>query len=86
MRSPSPRRACEAAHVSNAVGDVFDFPTNAACRGLAQCGFERSHVASVERLAHGRGVGWHVDEPDAGTRLHMEGQELLTDVHGTTRP
>ena len=44
---------------------------------------ERSHVGSVERLPHGRGVGRHEDEPDVGMRLHMEGQELLTDVHGT---
>ena len=80
----------EAAHASNAVGDVgnivgmmLDFPTNVACRGSTQRGIERSQVGSVERLAHGRGVGWHEDEPDVGMRLHMEGQELLTDVHGT---
>ena len=80
----------ETAHASNAVGDVgnvvgmvLDFPINVACRGSAQRGLERSHVGSVERLPHGRGVGRHEDEPDVGMRLHMEGQELLTDVHGT---
>ena len=77
-------------HASNAVGDagnvvgmVLDFPTNVACRESAQRGLERSHVGSVERLAHGRGVGRHVVEPDVGIRLPTEGQELLTDVHGT---
>ena len=62
---------------------MLDFPTNVACRGSAQRGLERSHVSSVEWLAHSRGVGRHADEPDVGMRLHMEGQELLTDVHGT---
>ena len=52
-------------------------------RAEDQRGLERSHVSSIERLAHGRGVGRHEDEPDVGMRLHMEGQELLTDVHGT---
>ena len=41
------------------------------------------HERSVKRLAHGRGVGRHVDEPDVGMRLHMVCQELLTDVRGT---
>ena len=51
-------------HASNAVGDagnvvglVLDFPTNVTCRVPAQCGLDGSHVGSVERLAHGRGVG-----------------------------
>ena len=69
--------------VGNVVGMVLDFPTNVARRGSAQWGLEWPHVSSVERLAHGRGVGWHEDEPDVGMRLHAEGQELLTDVHGT---
>ena len=80
----------EAAHASNAVGDagnvvgmVLDFPTNVACRVSAQRDLEGSQVGSVEWLAHGRGVGRHVDEPDVGMRFHMFGQELLTDVHGT---
>ena len=62
---------------------VLDFPTNVACRGSAQSGLEWPHARSVERLGHGRGVGWHEDEPDVGMRLPMEGQELLIDVHGT---
>ena len=62
---------------------VLDFPTNVANRGLTQRGHERSHVGSVERLAHGRGVGRHVDEPDVGMRLPMEDQELLANGHGT---
>ena len=49
----------------------------------AQRGLEGSHVGSVERLAHGRCVGRHVDEPNVGMRQSMEGQELLTDVPGT---
>ena len=80
----------EIAHASNAVGDAgnvvgmeMDFPTNVACRGPAQRGLERSHVGSVERLAHGRDVGRHVDEPDMGMRLPMEDQELLADVQGS---
>ena len=80
----------EAAHASNAVGDagnvagmVLDFPTNVTFRVPAQRGLEGSHVGSVERLAHGRGVGRHVDEPDVGMRLPMEDQEFLSDVHGT---
>ena len=80
----------EAAHASNAVGHagnvvgvVLDFPTNVTCRVPAQRGLEGSHVGSVERLAHSRGVGRHVDEPDVGMRLSMEDQELLADVHGT---
>ena len=80
----------EVAHASNAVGDacnvirmVLDFLTNIACRVPAQRGLEGSHVGSVEPLAHGRGVGRHMDEPDVGMRQSMEGQELLTDVHGT---
>ena len=80
----------EAAHASNAVGDagnvvgvVLDFPTNVTCRVPAQRGLGRSHVGSVERLAHGRGVGRHVDDPDVGMRLSMEDQELLADVRGT---
>ena len=80
----------EAAHASNAVGDagnvvgmVLDFPTYATCRVPAQCGLEGSHIGSVERLAHGRGVGRHVDEPDVGMRLPTEDQEFLADVHGT---
>ena len=68
--------------VGNIVGMVLDFPTVAACRGSAQRSLEGSHVGCVKRLAHGRGVGWHEDEPDVGMRLPMEGQELLTDVHG----
>ena len=80
----------EITHASNAVGEagnvvgmVLDFPTNVTCRVPAQRGLEGSHVGSVERLAHGRGVGRHVDEPDVGMRLPMEGQEFLADVHGT---
>ena len=61
---------------------VLDFQTNVACRGSDQRGPDWPHVGSVGRLAHGRGVG-HEDEPDEGMRLHKEGQELLTDVHGT---
>ena len=80
----------EAAHASNAVGEagsvvgmILDFPTNVPCRVPAQCGLEWPHVGSVQRLAHGRGVGRHEDEPDVGMRLPMEGQELVADVHGT---
>ena len=80
----------EAAHASNALGEagnvvwmVLDLPTNVTCRVPAQRGLEGSHVGSVQRLAHGRGVGRHEDEPDVGMRLPMEGQELLADVHGT---
>ena len=80
----------EIAHASNAVGEagnvvgmVLDFPTNVTCRVPAQRGLEGSHVGSVQRLAHGRGVGRHEDEPDVGMRQSMEGQELLADVHGT---
>ena len=57
----------EITHASNAVGAagnvvgvVLDFPTNVTCRVPAQRGLEGSHVGSVERLAHGRGVGRHV--------------------------
>ena len=67
----------------NVVGMVLDFPTNVTCRVPAQCGLEGSHIGSVERLAHGRGVGRHVDEPGAGMRLPMEDQEFLAEVHGT---
>ena len=80
----------EVAHASNAVGDagnvvgtVLDFLTNVTCRVRAQRGLEGSQKGSVERLAHGRGVGRHEDEPDVGMRLPMEGQEHLADVHGT---
>ena len=80
----------EAAHASNAVGDVgnivgmvLDFPTNVACRGSAQRGLERSHVGSVERLAHGRGVGRHEDEPNVGMRQPHGGPRTLADVRGT---
>ena len=62
----------------NVVGMVLNFLTNVACRRSARRG-----LGSVERLVHGRGVGWHVDVPDVGMRLLMEGQELRTDVHGT---
>ena len=58
---------------------VLDFPTNVPCR--VSCGIEWPHAGSVERLAHGRDVGWHEDEPDVGMCQSMEGQELLTDVH-----
>ena len=78
----------EAAHASNAVDDagnvvrmVLDFLTNVAYRVSAQRGLEGSHAGSVERLAHGRGVGRLIDEPDVGMRQPMEGQELLADVH-----
>ena len=61
----------EAAQASKAVGDagnvvgmVSGFPTNVPCRVLTQRDVEWPHVGSVERLAHGRGVGWHEDEPD----------------------
>ena len=60
--------------VGNVVGMVLDFPTNVACRGSAQRGLEWPHVGFVELLANCRGVGRHVDEPDVGMRLHMEGQ------------
>ena len=80
----------EAAHASNAVGEagnvvgmVLDLPTNVTCRVPAQRGLEGSHIGSVQRLAHGRGVGRHEDEPDVGMRLPMVGQELLADVHDT---
>ena len=62
---------------------VLDFLANVACRVSAQRGLEGSHVGSVERLAHGRGVGRHKDELDVGMRQSMEGQELSTDVPGT---
>ena len=52
-----------------------------ACRVSAQRGLERPHVGSVERLTHGRGVGWHEDELDVSLCQSMEGQELLTHVH-----
>ena len=84
---PAPCRE-EAAH--NAVGDVgnvvgwcwidqatqrADVLASAALNGL---------MKDLSRgLAHGRGVGWHVDEPDVGMRLHTDGKEVLTDVHGT---
>ena len=61
-------------HGNVAVGDagnvvkmVLDLPTTIAYQVSAQCGLEWPHVGSVERLAHGRGVGWHEDEPDVGT-------------------
>ena len=65
------------------LGMALDFPTNVTCRVPAQRGLEGSHVCSVQRLAHGRGVGRHEDEPDVGMHLPMEGQELVADVHGT---
>ena len=72
----------EITHASNAVGDAGnDFPTNVTCR--VPRSLEGSQRGSVERRAHGRGVGRHVDEPDVGMRLPMEDQELLADVHGT---
>ena len=49
-------------------GMVLDFPTNGACRVSAQRDLEWPQLSSVERLAHGRGVGWHEDEPDVGRR------------------
>ena len=75
----------EVAHASNAVGDagnvvrmVLDVPDQCkACRVPAQRGLEGSPVGSVERLAHGRGVGRHTDEPDVGMRQSMEDQETL---------
>ena len=80
VMGPAPEEAVQA---SNAVGDVgnvvemvLDFPTDAACRVSAQRGREWPHVVSVKRLAHG-------DEPDVGMGPHKDGQELLTDVHGT---
>ena len=66
------------------VGPPHDEITDhETCRVPAQSGLEGSQKGSVERLAHGRGVGRHVDEPDVGMRLPMEGQEFLADVHGT---
>ena len=62
---------------------VLDFPTNVACGGSAKRGLEWPHVGSGTRLAHDNGVWWHEDKPDVGMRLRVEGQELLTEVHGT---
>ena len=59
--------------VGNLVGMVMDFLTNVRCRGSAQRGLEWPHVGSIKRPTHGRDV----------MRLPLEGQEPLTDVHGT---
>ena len=67
--------------VGNIVGIVLDFPTNVADRphadlnGLIQALSSGWHTAVV--------LDGHVDEPDVGIRLPLEGQELLTDAHGT---
>ena len=56
--------------------DGVEFLDQRTVPRIGQRGLEWSHVSSVERLAHGRGVGRHVDEPDVGIRLHMDGQEV----------